>query len=127
MTLMTRGNRKRHQLPADRPRRTCHKHPHHWPLDRGIIYTLYDKTAAPEVTPASTQHCKRLAFPRCRSPAKPRASPQRRISYLDRCRLGGVQLAAEKQDGHGLPAELASQRDMILNALPRSPPPQVPP
>src|SRR5262249_34337155 len=52
--LMTRGNQTRHQLPADRPRRTCHENPHHRPLNRGIIYTPYDKTAAPEVTPAST-------------------------------------------------------------------------
>src|SRR5215475_677071 len=48
------------RLLADRSRRTCHKHPHHRPPDRRIIYTPYDKTAAPEVTPPSTQHGKRL-------------------------------------------------------------------
>jgi hypothetical protein len=35
MNLMTRGDQPRHQLLADRSRRTGHKHPHHWLLDRG--------------------------------------------------------------------------------------------
>jgi hypothetical protein len=54
MNLMTRGNQTRHQLLADRSRGTSHKHPHHWLLDRGTIYTLYDETAAPAVTPPNT-------------------------------------------------------------------------
>jgi hypothetical protein len=51
MNLMTRGNQTRHQLLADRSRRTSHKHSHQWLLDRGILHTPYDETAAPAVTP----------------------------------------------------------------------------
>src|SRR5215467_14384203 len=51
MNLMTRGNQTR---LADRSCRTYHKHSHRWLPDRGIIYTTYDKTAGPKVTPPST-------------------------------------------------------------------------
>jgi hypothetical protein len=33
---MTRGNQAWHELPADRARRTCHKHSHHQLLDRPL-------------------------------------------------------------------------------------------
>src|SRR5215469_9333025 len=36
MNLMTGGNQSRHQLLADRSRRSCHKHLHHQLLDRGL-------------------------------------------------------------------------------------------
>src|SRR5262245_34496868 len=80
MNLMTRGNQTRHQLLADRPRRTCHENLHHWPLNRGIIYTPYDKTAAPEVTPPSPLHGNRPLVSTLPSPAKARTSPQRGTS-----------------------------------------------
>ncbi len=54
MNLMTRGDQTRYQLLSDRSRRTSHQHSHQWLLDRGIIYTLYDETAAPAVTPPNT-------------------------------------------------------------------------
>src|SRR5262249_58044243 len=57
MNLMTRGNQTR---LADRSRRTYHKHSHRWLPDRGIIYTTYDKTAGPKVTPPSTPRTGRL-------------------------------------------------------------------
>src|SRR5215475_3867905 len=60
MNLMTCGNQTLHPLLADPPRRTSHKHPHHWLLDRRIFYTHYDGMAAPAVTPASHRHEKRL-------------------------------------------------------------------
>ena len=110
MTLMTRGNQTRHQLPADRSRRTCHKLPHHRPLDRRIIYTPYDKTAAPEVTPPSTRHGKRLlaSTPLVSSEAAHKLAEG--DQPLDRRRLGGVQVAVEKQDGNG------SQQNYLVSA-----------
>jgi hypothetical protein len=50
MNLVARGDQTRHQLFSNRAGRTCHKHSHHWLLDRKIIYSN-DKTAASGVTP----------------------------------------------------------------------------
>src|SRR5215472_4923850 len=59
MNVVTGGNQTRHQLPSDRSRRTSHKDPHRHRLGLGILYTPYDETAVPPVTPASTRHGKR--------------------------------------------------------------------
>src|SRR5215471_17614577 len=118
MNLMTRANQTRHQLPADRPRRTSRKHPHHQPLDRGIIHTPYDKTAAPEVTPPGTPAPQAATRPHPPAPGQGAHKPAAAEQPLDRRRPGGAQATAEKQDGHRLPAELRSVRDFARKEWP---------